>query len=530
MQERILGGGAADVENRMGLSPTGARPKETPDQRVDEVGVVGGRSEPDDRDARQPDHDRGLDPFAPEADGLPLAGAGGVGVRRDAQQFLAAFDRRRLGAERCAQKVSKEDDLQDAPRCRVPLRAEISGMKGDLPDDLRRVLFSAAEEKREPALGEHLEGIRAVRGDACRGHPLGPGVGERVDESPAIHRGHHETDRGVEDKLDRGPRAAENAKVAPVSIFLMDPIEGIDIEADSTFVLMLEAERRGHGLVYAHPRTLELRQGAPFVTGRRVSVRREAGNHHTLGAREELALNDADVVFMRKDPPFDADFLVYTWILDRIDRARVVCVNDPAGIRDYNEKISALHFPELLPPTLISADRDHLRGFIDEHGEIVVKPLLNAGGAGVLFLRRGDRNIGSVLDLLTEEGTILIEAQMYLSAVREGDKRVILLDGQPIGAVNRVPTATDIRANMHVGGKAQRSVLNDRDREICARIAPELSERGLVFVGIDIIGGYLTEINLTSPTGLQEINRYDGVSLEAQILDWVEHRRAALRK
>ena len=317
--------------------------------------------------------------------------------------------------------------------------------------------------------------------------------------------------------------------MALLSVFLMDPIERIDIEGDSTFVLMLEAQARGHRVLYAHPRRLELRQESPFVTAQAIRVQRQPGRHFELGAFEDVALNDADVVFMRKDPPFDAEFLVYTWILDRIDRSRVVCINDPEGIRTYNEKISALHFPDLLPPTLISADRDHLRAFIDREDDVVVKPLLNAGGTGIVFLSRGDRNVGSVLDMLTREGASLIEAQKYLPAIRHGDKRVILLDGKPIGAVNRVPAASDLRANMHVGGTAKPSVLDERDLEICRRLAPELSRRGLIFVGIDVIGGYLTEINLTSPTGLQEVNRFDGVALEAQILDWIEQRHSALR-
>jgi glutathione synthase len=231
---------------------------------------------------------------------------------------------------------------------------------------------------------------------------------------------------------------------------------------------------------------------------------------------------------MRKDPPFDADYLLATWILDRVDRKRVVMINDPQGIRDFNEKLAALRWPDLMAPSMIAADRLLLRAFLDEHGQAVVKPLLNAGGAGVILLEKGHRNVGSVLDLLTIEGTRMIEIQAYIPAVTEGDKRVILLDGDPLGAINRRPRKDDIRANMHVGGTAEASKLTDRDRAICAALKPELSKRGLIFVGIDVIGGLLTEVNVTSPTGLQEIDRFNNANLEGQIIDWVERRRASL--
>lgn len=316
--------------------------------------------------------------------------------------------------------------------------------------------------------------------------------------------------------------------MAFTSVFLMDPVERIDIEGDSTFVLMLACQARGHEVLYAHPRDLEQRGDRVWARTRGIELQRVAGDHFRLGDERWVDLATTDAVFMRKDPPFDERFLVSTWLLDRVDRSHTVMVNDPQAIRDFNEKLSALRWPELMPPTLISANRSQIRKFVDEQGEAVVKPLLGAGGAGIILLKSGDRNIGSVLDLLTQEGTAMIEAQRYLPDVTAGDKRIILLDGTPIGAVNRVPAENDIRANMHVGGRAEGIGLSDRDREICAAVGPELSRRGLVFVGLDVIGGYMTEVNVTSPTGLQEVNKFDGVKLEDQIIDWVETKRAAL--
>lgn len=311
-------------------------------------------------------------------------------------------------------------------------------------------------------------------------------------------------------------------------VFLMDPIERIDIDGDSTFVLMLESNRRGHEVFYAEVTALELDQGKPFVTARPAVVRREKGNHFDLGAPARLALDQVDAVFMRKDPPIETNYFLATLVLDRVDSSRVVMVNDPRGLRDYNEKLAALYFPHLMPPTIVTADRARLRSFIFETGRAVIKPLSTAGGTGVLFLERDDLNLGSAIDLLTGEGRVMIEAQGFIEAFEEGDKRIILLDGAPIGAINRRPKKGDLRANMHVGGTAEPSGLTDRDREICDALGPELSRRGLIFVGIDVIGGYLTEINVTSPTGLQEVNRFDGVSLEAQIIDHVEEKRRML--
>lgn len=312
------------------------------------------------------------------------------------------------------------------------------------------------------------------------------------------------------------------------SLFLMDPIDRIDLQGDSTFVLMLECQARGHRVLYAHPKALQQQGHAVQAIVQPIRVQAQQGAHFELGAPETVALNTLDAVFMRKDPPFDEHFLIYTWLLDRVDPSHTVMVNNPQALRDFNEKLAALRWPELMPPTLIAADRKRVRAFIEQHQQVVVKPLLNAGGTGIILLQAGDRNIGSVLDLLTQEGKAMIEAQRYIPDVTEGDKRIILLNGQPIGAVNRVPAADDIRANMHVGGQARKIGLTARDLEICAAVGPELARRGLIFTGIDVIGGFLTEVNVTSPTGLQEINRFNGVKLEAEIIDWVQARRAEL--
>lgn len=308
----------------------------------------------------------------------------------------------------------------------------------------------------------------------------------------------------------------------------MDPIDKIDIDGDSTFVLMLECQARGHRVLYGHPEGLQQLGDAISARVQPIELKREQGAHFSVGAFELVDLSKVDAVFMRKDPPFDERFVIYTWMLDRVDPRKTVMINNPQSLRDFNEKLSALRWPDLMPPTLIAADRSRIRDFIEENGSAVVKPLLDAGGAGIILLAHGDRNIGSVLDLLTVHGTTMIEAQRYVPDVVAGDKRIILLNGEPIGAVNRVPSPNDLRANMHVGGRAERIGLSPRDLEICQAIGPELAKRGLIFTGIDVIGGFLTEVNVTSPTGLQEINRFDGVELQAQIIDWVEARRAEL--
>ncbi|NJK89867.1 MAG: glutathione synthase, partial [Myxococcales bacterium] len=295
------------------------------------------------------------------------------------------------------------------------------------------------------------------------------------------------------------------------------------------FVLMLEAQRRGHRLHYAHPRDLYLSGSTPGVKAGPVTVERVRGAHFELGRAADHELDEFDAIFMRKDPPFDIEYYLSTLVLERVDRGRVVLLNDPRGLREFNEKMSALLWPHLMAPTLITADRERIKDFIRQHGRSVIKPLVNAGGDGILLLEKDDRNTRSAIDLLTFRGTRMIEVQAYIEAVEQGDKRIILIDGRAAGAINRVPSKTDIAANMHVGGRAERSELTERDRQICEELGPILVEHGLILVGLDVIGGFLTEVNVTSPTGLQEIARFDGVHLEEAVLDTVERKVEAAR-
>ncbi|HZD26157.1 MAG TPA: glutathione synthase [Alphaproteobacteria bacterium] len=303
----------------------------------------------------------------------------------------------------------------------------------------------------------------------------------------------------------------------------MDPIEGIDINADSTFALALEARRRGHALYHYLVRDLSLRHGRVVAWGRPLDVRREVGNHFTLGDWMELDLAGLDIVLMRQDPPFDMAYITATHLLEHIHPATLV-VNDPAAVRNAPEKLFVTHFPDLMPPTLISANMSDIRAFRREHGDIIVKPLFGNGGAGVFHLGPEDENLNALLELFTNLYREPIIVQRYLPEVRRGDKRIILIDGEAVGAINRVPAEGEARSNMHVGGTPLKSVMSERDLEICTAIGPVLKERGLVFVGIDVIGDYMTEINVTSPTGIQEIGRFDGTDLAAGIWDAIERR------
>jgi glutathione synthase len=306
----------------------------------------------------------------------------------------------------------------------------------------------------------------------------------------------------------------------------MDPILSIDIDKDSTFMLMLEAEARGHALWYYTPKQLSLRDGRVSAKAQRVSVRREKGNHATLGPVEPLDLATMDVVLLRQDPPFDMAYITTTHILEHV-HPRTLVVNDPGHVRNAPEKLFVTHFPGLLPPTLISSDRDDILAFRREHKDIIVKPLFGNGGAGVFHVTPDDENLGSLLEVFTAMYREPIIVQRYLPAIRQGDKRIILVDGRAAGAVSRMPQAGEARANFHAGGAARQAELTRREREICEAIGPALRERGLVFVGIDVIGEHLTEINVTSPTGIQEINRLSGTRIERDLWDAIERRRAA---
>ncbi len=314
----------------------------------------------------------------------------------------------------------------------------------------------------------------------------------------------------------------------------MDPIETINIDGDSTFALMLEAQRRGHTLWHYEVRHLSLREGKPSLSApnterltaiaRTVTVQRVRGAHYTFGEASRMDLGTMDVVLMRQDPPFDMAYITATHMLEHIHPHTLV-VNDPASVRDAPEKLLVTHFPELMPPTLITWDTEAIRSFRAEHRDIIVKPLFGNGGAGVFRIRQDDENLASLLELHWARSREPLMIQRYEPAVRLGDKRVILVDGEPLGAINRVPAAGEARSNMHVGGRPEAVALTARDREICARIGPLLRERGLIFVGIDVIGDWLTEINVTSPTGLQEIVKFGGPDLSAVIWERIEAKK-----
>ncbi|MEL6267092.1 MAG: glutathione synthase [Pseudomonadota bacterium] len=308
--------------------------------------------------------------------------------------------------------------------------------------------------------------------------------------------------------------------------FQMDDIRGVDIRADSTFRLALEAEARGHRLFYYHAPDLVWSEGRVTARGRRISLRADADDPVTFGEPETRDLAGLDVVWLRQDPPFDMAYITNTHLLERIHPATLV-VNDPFWVRNSPEKLMVLDFADLMPATAIARTLDELRAFRAAHGDMIVKPLFGNGGAGVFRVKPDDGNLASLHEMFTQISREPLMLQEFLPSVSEGDKRVILVDGEAVGAINRVPQPGESRSNMHVGGRAERSDLTDRDIEICARLAPVLRERGLIFVGIDVIGGRLTEINVTSPTGIQELERFSGVNAAAAIWDAVERRRAA---
>lgn len=306
----------------------------------------------------------------------------------------------------------------------------------------------------------------------------------------------------------------------------MDPIEHVSIDADSTFRIGLEAEARGHSLFQYTPDQLILDEGRLLARGRDVTLRREKGDHVRFGEWRLADLSGFDVVWLRQDPPFDMAYVTSTHLLDRI-HPRTLVVNDPFWVRNSPEKLMVLDFPDLTPPTMIARDIRAIRDFRARHGEIILKPLYGNGGAGVFHLPQADANLSSLLELFAGINREPVIVQKYLPEVVKGDKRVILVDGQPVGAINRVPAQGEARSNMHVGGRPEPVGLTDREREICATIGPVLREKGQIFVGIDVIDGWLTEINVTSPTGIQELERFDGINAAALIWEAIERRREA---
>jgi glutathione synthase len=305
----------------------------------------------------------------------------------------------------------------------------------------------------------------------------------------------------------------------------MDHISTVNIMGDTTFALSLEAARRGHRLYHYTPDRLAMLDGKVFARVEEMTVRDEKGNHFSLGEKVRTDLSQMDVVLLRQDPPFDMNYITTTHLLERI-QPKTLVVNDPAWVRNSPEKIFVTEFPDLMPETLITKDVEEVAAFRREYGDIIIKPLYGNGGAGIFHLAEADRNLGSLLEMFSQLFREPFIVQRYLKDVRKGDKRIILIDGEPVGAINRVPAETESRSNMHVGGRAEKSELTEREREICARIGPSLKERGFILVGIDVIGDWMTEINVTSPTGIREVKRFGGADIAAAFWDAVEAKRA----
>ena len=305
--------------------------------------------------------------------------------------------------------------------------------------------------------------------------------------------------------------------------FQMDPIECVDINADSTFRLAEEAQNRGYDLYVYTPDELTFNRGKIVANVRSISLKRKIGDHVNFGAAEKLDLREFDVIWLRQDPPFDMGYITNTHLLDLVAKETLI-VNNPFWVRNLPEKLLVLEFPDLIPNTLISRDLEEIKEFKRKFKDIIVKPLYGNGGAGIFRLKEDDKNLTSLHELFSIMSSEPLIAQAFLPDVKNGDKRIILIDGEPVGAINRVPKAGEIRSNMHVGGKAEPAKLSQRDREICRAIGPTLKSKGQVFVGIDVIGEYLTEINVTSPTGIQELERFDNVNIAEMIWHAVEEK------
>jgi glutathione synthase len=311
--------------------------------------------------------------------------------------------------------------------------------------------------------------------------------------------------------------------------FVMDPLEAVLPDKDTTFVFMLEALRRGHALYHLGLRELYAHGHQPYAEARRCEVARAQPHYRFLDNGAQYPLEAFDAIFMRKDPPADAPYLYATMILSLADRTRTFVLNEPAGLREANEKLYALNFPGAIPPTVVTYEIPRLKRFMEEQGgEMIVKPLDGHGGEGIFLAHTRDRNLNAILEAVTHFESRPIMGQRYLPEIRNGDKRLIVLNGEPLGCTLRVPRDDENRGNIHVGGNCVKAEITPRDREICRMLRPRLERDGLYFVGLDIIGDYLTEVNVTSPTGIQEIDRLDGANLEARVIDFVEARVAAL--
>jgi len=304
----------------------------------------------------------------------------------------------------------------------------------------------------------------------------------------------------------------------------MDPMDSIDITGDSSFALALEAQERGHKIFHYEPKNLSLLQLKPVAKLRSLTVRNIVGNHFSLGQQKVADLKtDIDVILMRQDPPFDMSYITATHILEHVHPHTLV-INDPANVRNTPEKLFVTHFEDVMPPTLITSDEEEIFSFRKKFKDIIVKPLFGNGGAGVFHIKPDDENLSSLIELYKTFYREPLMIQEYVPAVRQGDKRIILIDGAPVGAVNRVPAQGEARSNMHVGGKPMKCELTSRDREICEIIGPRLREKALLFVGIDVIGNYLTEINVTSPTGIQELSRFEDTNIASLVWDAIEKK------
>jgi len=303
----------------------------------------------------------------------------------------------------------------------------------------------------------------------------------------------------------------------------MDPVEAIDIAGDSTFALMIEAQARSHELFYYQTSTLALMDNVLTAHGHTITVRDKAGDHFTLADERRIDLGSQDVVLMRQDPPFDMGYITATHLLEHI-HPKTLVVNDPAEVRNAPEKLFVNDYPQFMPPTLITRDWDEIKAFRKDHGDIILKPLYGNGGAGVFRLQHGDQNMNSLLELFDQAFREPFIAQKYLADVRAGDKRIILIDGVAAGCINRVPAEGESRSNMHVGGRPEPVDMTTRDHEICEALGPELKRRGMIFVGIDVIGDYMTEINVTSPTGIREVKNFGGNDIAVMIWDAIESK------
>lgn len=311
-------------------------------------------------------------------------------------------------------------------------------------------------------------------------------------------------------------------------VYVMDAVDRVLPDKDTTFAFLRAAQDRGHESLHCEPRDLFLRGGELFARARRLAVS-DAAPHFRFGDVEEIPLAAVEAVFIRKDPPFDNSYLMTTLLLEHV-RGKTVIVNDPRGLRDANEKLYALEFARWMPRTIVTAHEDDVYAFVKEVGGVgVIKPLELAGGSGVMMIREGDKNARAIVQLLSEDGQRLVMVQEYLPAVEQGDKRILLLGGEVLGAINRVPRSDDLRSNIHVGGSVEPCDVTDVEREMAADLAPRLARDGLVFVGLDVIGGRLTEVNVTSPTGIQQLSRHVGRDVSAEVIAWVERAAERLR-